>query len=102
MGALIYTAATLSIFVFNALVSKKLAHLATVPWGPLFPFKPFNCDACLTFWFSFIGGMLWAWFALTPTDCKHAGQHFGALALLSLSIAILNYFYIKSKIQINE
>lgn len=85
-----------TIIIFNALFSSVLATLATVPWGPLFPFKPFNCEACLTFWFTLAGGFAWSWF-LSDTDAELA-----ITAAFSFVLSIVNFIYVKSKFKINE
>lgn len=87
---------TVGILILNALFSSVLATLATVPWGPLFPFKPFNCETCLTFWFTLGLGLVWSWF-LSDTD---AG--FAVTAAFSFVLSIVNFIYVKSKFKINE
>jgi len=102
METLLYTGLLAALLFCNTFLARWLAILLTVPFGPLFSFKPFNCDACLTFWFTLIGGLLISRYWSAPLDCRHEGLHFAVLALLSLSIAFLNFFYIKSKFEINE
>jgi len=92
MEALMY----IIILFFNALVCRRLAYYSTVPWGPLFPFKPFNCDACLTFWYTLVSSLFWAWLLSESTEVLIL---FGAVSFVS---TIINFVYIKSKIQINE
>lgn len=84
------------IIIFNALISNELATLATVPWGPLFPFKPFNCEACLTFWFNFMFGSAWVWF-LSSSDAELA-----TAAVINFLISIINFIYVNSKFKIND
>lgn len=102
MEALLYTGLLAAILFCNTFLARWLAILLTVPFGPLLPFKPFNCDACLTFWFTLIGSLLISRWWVAPFECRHEHFHFGVLALLSVTIAFLNFFYIKSKFQINE
>lgn len=85
-----------AILISNALKSSMLATLATVPWGPLFRVKPFNCEACLTFWFTLAFGSVWAYYL--ATSCA-MGVCLGAINTL---ISIINFLYVKSKFTINE
>lgn len=86
--------AIIVIIIFaNALVCRRLAYWSTVPWGPLFPFKPFNCGACLTFWYTLISLLVGSWF-FAP-DC-------GILIALAPLVSFINFLYIKLKFKINE
>lgn len=55
--------------------------------------RPFNCATCLTFWLTFamlmFAAMLFQRITLN-------------VALFAVVFAFINYFYIKTKIQINE
>lgn len=86
----------ISIILFNTLFSNVLATLATVPWGPLFRVKPFNCEACLTFWFNLGFGSGWVWF-LSSSEAELV-----MLAVINFLISIANFLYVKSKFKINE
>lgn len=96
MEAYIEPVITVIVLFFNVLLASVLATLSTVPWGPLFPFKPFNCEACLTFWFTLSGGLAWSWFR---SDDWAA---FAITAAFSLVLALVNFIYVKSKFKINE
>ena len=87
---------TVIVLIFNVLLSSRLATVATVPWGPLFPFKPFNCEACLTFWFTLAGGLGWSWYR------SDDWATFAITAAFSVVLSILNFLYVKSKFTINE
>lgn len=86
----------------NWLVANWLGWLLTEAKRPLFNFKPFNCRPCLTFWLTNLLGAPLAVYLAAEWQNRSGDLIaflFGAVVILS---AFLNYYIIKSKIQINE
>lgn len=61
---------------------------------PLINFKPFNCRACLTFWLTLL------LFAIVVSGAPHKVTEQSAIN--ALVFAFINFFYIKTKIQVYE
>lgn len=77
-------------------LAAQVAAWALTEWrGPLIKVKPFNCAPCLTFWFTFllfgVGGTILEAAPLFNIWCVYAPIY-----------AFINFFYIKTKIQIYE
>jgi len=86
-------AITIFLIIVNPLICRRLAHWSTVPFGPLFPFKPFNCAACLTFWFTLASSLGWSWVL--------SRDEIFLLAVLSVLVSFINFKYYKSKFKIH-
>lgn len=94
MEQLIFTLGLTALLVVSVLISSRLAWLFTVKWGPLFAFKPFNCEACATFWLTFAScaAVLWA-----LDDLSIERTLIGAAC-----IGLGNYYRTLSKFNIDE
>lgn len=80
-----------ALLVCNVLVMNALSWLVTEYKKPLFKVKPFSCRECMAFWLTSGGG-----FALWVADGRH---WFDGIAVAVLA-GLVNFYYLKSKIQI--
>lgn len=92
----------------NSVAALMLAHYlgkAGTERRPLFPFRPFNCRPCLTFWLAML---LWALpayrAALACAACGWATFPTALWGLVGLGVAasLALFFYEKSKYCIHE
>lgn len=86
MTSIMTDISNLAVLALMVLVSSKLAWLLTEKWGPLFQFRPFTCEACMSFWLTFVTVL-----AITWGDYPMAG-----------ALGLMNYYRTLIKFNINE
>lgn len=96
MEALIYFIGSAALTAANVLISNVLGWVFTEWKRPVFNVKPFSCRPCLTFWFTAGFGMVIA------VAQSRDGVTFWLLALIAFLSGLINFYYIQSKIKINE
>lgn len=79
------------------LISNRIGRYFTEVRRPLYNFKPWNCRPCFTFWLTGTLGGIASGVLAAPAWWLYA-----ICLAVSILCAFLNYFIIKSKIQIDE
>lgn len=96
MEVVYFSIAVWLVYLCNLVVSSWLSWLL-VDWkGPIFHFKPFSCRPCLTFWLTLALGV-------AAAAILHTSEVvFYLLLALGVLTSFINYYYIKSQINIVE
>lgn len=103
MDTHVFTICTGVLLFCSSLISNVLAYAITEVWPPVFPFKPFNCWGCLSFWFTLVFGLA-VMLELAPSYLHPETRtvfRYGC-AGVSVLLGLVNYFYIKAKYQVYE
>jgi hypothetical protein len=100
MDTVLHICGIAALQIANVLIMYLLARLFTevlkLPWKV----KPFTCRECLAFWLTLAGGIVLA-FVVTVPQCTRTHNRL-TLCWVAVLLALLNYFYIKSKFKIYE
>lgn len=87
----------------TALIANVLAWVLTEVRQPVFPFKPFTCWGCLSFWLTLVFGTAVALEMPGGYGCPETKitEAYGILAA-SVLLGLINYLWVENKSKVYE